>query len=182
MGNLQSVNVTIAALFVLTRFDRNKVVHTLQRAVCLAVVLKAYNIWCADGKTGLLREFVKLLRLFPGVNAVVNKVLAGEVAGAVQELTDGDGAVKEQRIVPIPEKGIPREDILREMMKDKAGDGRFTEEGKAFALVYFNSEGEFGDHSKMISQIYGDFAHDSGLPMPNKAQETLCNEVGAFYP
>ena len=73
------------------------------------------------------------LRLVPGVNSIISAVLAREVAGAVKDLV-GEDKAGERPVYRIPKKGVPADQLLKEMkeLKDKE---THAEEGKLFAYV-----------------------------------------------
>ena len=129
------------------------------------------------GKLGVMKLIVKTIRLIPGVNLVIKKILQGEVQSTLKNMTqDSRPASGNQRQVSIPSNGVSRKELLEEVEKDREKDGSFCQEGRAFALVYYNEEGQFEGHTKMNAEIaskYLEFQKTNGSAQENEREQAV---------
>lgn len=64
--------------------------YIVERIITVALGLVVANIVWREGVAGLSKNIVKFIRLLPGVNAILNRVLESEVKGATKLLSGGD--------------------------------------------------------------------------------------------
>ena len=75
-------------------------------AVFAFTVIIAVRIASKEGIGGLLRAALAIIRLFPGVDVLIQQVLRSEVRGFVKQLDHGAGSSRKSKTLAIPEKGI----------------------------------------------------------------------------
>eukprot|EP00750_Incisomonas_marina_P026956 INCI6050.5.p1 GENE.INCI6050.5~~INCI6050.5.p1 ORF type:complete len:630 (+),score=111.76 INCI6050.5:85-1974(+) len=143
--------------------------HLFYNVLFLLALVHLLEAFRRTGVKGLAGTVVRGIRLLPGVNELILFVLKGEISSSLKELTNdtsaGSGSSStEQPIIPIPEKGLGREETLRIMDAEQKGDGDHCHEGRAFAFSYFNDAGRFEGHTTFLSNVYARFAEKAGLP------------------
>jgi len=161
-------------------------VEVVEGVLALGALLHLLSVWRAQGSKGVIKTVFGVVRLVPGVNELIAAVLKGEVKNAVKLLSSDDATTgansgKRQALVTIPAKGIPADDLLKEMLEFKARE-QFVEEGSIFAYVYalpshsheklmieaskvFGEGSTLGDqqHSAFLEQVYQSFMHGNAL-------------------
>jgi sphinganine-1-phosphate aldolase len=134
-------------------------------AACGAALVLWRRVAAREGVAGVLRVAVQTARLVPGMEWILARVLASEVQGALAGLGGGGpkaagaeeggaGGSACPALLAIPERGVPRAELVAEVRADVAADGSFCHDGKAFALVYYNEEGRFAGHSEMNAELF----------------------------
>lgn len=133
--------------------------------------LVSANIIATEGVGAFVRDLVRLLRKFPGVNKLLNVVLNHEVKGALKMLTVGkkaensgaieqkDGSKASKEPLCIPEKGVAPADVLK-IMHFLHQNETHAEEGKAFAYTYTTTK-DMADFANVLSTAYAKFAEKS---------------------
>src|SRR5437762_4899873 len=78
--------------------------------------------------------------------------------------------------LPLPARGLTKDEVLRRMRALKAHDARWRE-GKTFSLVYFASD----EVSELVKDAYGEFMSENALsPMAFPSLQQLEAEVLAM--
>ncbi len=135
----------------------------MERSITVALGLVVANIVWREGFNGLSKSVVKFIRLLPGVNAVLNRVLESEVRGATKLLSGGDdkkgaGALKPH--IPIPEKGLDAKTLLGILTKLHDSETS-AETGRAFAYTYTTSS-SMKELSEVLNKSYCLFSEKTG--------------------
>jgi sphinganine-1-phosphate aldolase len=139
--------------------------------VCVVTAL----LFVREGPSGVIKALMKQLKTLPGMNTVIHAVLAREVQAFVRQMDEKTGIRKkiDNTAVRIPVKGIPRDQLLRQMHELKGLETN-VEDGLVFAYVY---TGE-GDHFDCIQKAYDLFSEGTGA---GEQHDCLVKEFsGAF--
>ncbi len=136
----------------------SSVLRKSEHVLAAVVGLAALNVLYNEGFGGLLKETIGILRKLPGVNSIIATVLEGEVKGAAKMLAgmDEEEAGEESVLIPIPEKGISFEEIVK-VMEGLTINEKSSEKGRAFAYSY-TSERHMKEFSKALQLAYSKFA------------------------
>jgi hypothetical protein len=108
---------------------------------------------------------IKLIRRLPGVGYIVDKVLQGEVKGALKLLAGKDGNGKKSPLVPIPEKGVSPDRIIN-LMNALHSTENSAEQGKSFAYTYTTTT-EMEAFSRCIGTAYEKFMESGNSDVPS---------------
>nr|CAB3266029.1 sphingosine-1-phosphate lyase-like [Phallusia mammillata] len=160
------------------------------------VAVHLIDVLLKRGITGVLKSVANFLLLMPGADRAVKAFTRKEVDDYVsQAFNRKPGTAK--NVISIPEKGIPVNDLRKELETFKSGDKHLSENGRLFAYVYtsegprFNLQREafkmFTDLTlnsvndervEMIHAFLDAFMHDNALnPMVFPALRRFENEV-----
>eukprot|EP00117_Sycon_ciliatum_P031351 scpid52964/ scgid24538/ Sphingosine-1-phosphate lyase; Sphingosine-1-phosphate aldolase len=145
-------------------------------SLLLAVVVRSYVLY---GLTGVLKDLVKFLRLLPGVDSLIQFILAREVQTFMNKVSatpvDNEPVKK---AVKIPEKGCSAEELLQDMAELKALE-TVTEDGKVFAYVYTMED----DHAKTLRKAFDMFNDPTGYDGNDKpsARENVVNQFAHTF-
>jgi hypothetical protein len=134
------------------------------------------------GFEGLLAAAARVVRLLPGVDTVIERVLAGEVDGAVKTLTQGNagganacvaagdpcrslsadrrvtvwGGEGPRRVLAIPEKGVPAVELLRMLQQFRGQEAHVDSVRAAAAWVLPSLRSQRGApvQGKVFAYVY----------------------------
>ncbi|XP_062520292.1 uncharacterized protein LOC134195300 isoform X2 [Corticium candelabrum] len=169
--------------------------HILLSYVCIVTI----SLFLRKGASGVLNAVIKRIRDFPGVDTIIDVLLATKVRDFVRQIdrTDESQVASRPVAVRIPEKGIPHEQLLVEMHNLKGREVKL-EDGRVFAYVY-TSEGEHYDciqrayelfsegtaagecHDGLVGEFSRAFMHENALnPMIFPALRKFENETVAM--
>nr|XP_026692289.1 uncharacterized protein LOC100175941 [Ciona intestinalis]XP_026692290.1 uncharacterized protein LOC100175941 [Ciona intestinalis] len=160
------------------------------------VVVYFIDILLKRGVVGLFKSFANAILLLPGTNAIVKAFTKKEIEGFIQKSFTGD-AKPHGKLLSIPEKGVPIDQLQKELNELKAGDGNLSENGRLFAYVYtthgprfqlqqeaFKMFSDFSlakannDHVSIVKAYLETFMHDNALnPLVFPALRKFENEV-----
>ncbi|XP_077990716.1 sphingosine-1-phosphate lyase-like [Glandiceps talaboti] len=136
----------------------------VEHIVFTVIIAGLVGVWLNDGWHGVARSLVVFLKTVPGVQQLINIAVKSEVDSFVQQLREDGGGAKAQKhsqkksVVPIPKKGIPIDELRKEMEVAKKREVR-SHDGKIFALVYTMDDDAF----KLQEDAFDMFAEKSGL-------------------
>ena len=143
-----------------------------ERCLLVSVSLVLMNTLFTRGVAGLMLDVTRFFRSLPGVEYLLTLILRGEVKGALSLLAGPTGEKKGKKdgsedanaasvITPIPEKGIPLQQI-ESVLKSLKISETTAEEGKSFAYTYTTET--FMPHLSTASEkAFKEFSESSGL-------------------
>lgn len=143
-------------------YNLGPILRGLERSLLISTGLVVANTICTEGISGILRDFVLILRKLPFVNSVLASIISGEVKDAVKLLAGAKDGGKEGKstLLPIPQDGVPAQEVI-EIIKSLREKETSSEEGKAFAYTY-TSSADMSELQTALTKAYTLFRDSSG--------------------
>jgi sphinganine-1-phosphate aldolase len=151
----------------------HRIVYYLERGLTIAVALTLCNIVAQEGLTGLAKYITLFVRKLPFVDSLLNKILDGEVNGAVKLLANAGSADSQQlaQQIEIPKQGLSAEQVIQ-LLKELKDSETAAEDGKAFAYTYTTST-DMSALSEALRTAYATFSEKSELDDSQQHKELL---------
>ncbi|KAK2150178.1 hypothetical protein LSH36_419g01016 [Paralvinella palmiformis] len=152
-------------------------VSLLEHFVFTIFIVAVGHVWHKEGLDGILRILINLLKTLPGFEYIIQQVLSSEVKSFTKQMKGSEGEGRPVK-VKLPEKGIPRDQLLTEMEKLK-GEQK-PKKGKLFAYIFTKDDETFRlqqkaydlftektgmnpEHDQLIRLFYEAFMHENAL-------------------
>jgi sphinganine-1-phosphate aldolase len=159
----------------------DRLLHLVERGLAVAVGLTIANILALEGVAGLAKYFTVCFRRLPFVDGLLNRILDGEVQGAVKLLASGDSNTENSssaaRLLEIPKHGLAAEQVIS-LLKQLKEKETAAEDGKAFAYTYTTST-DMASLSNALQNAYSTFSNDTDLGSPE--HEKLLNQAWELF-
>ncbi|XP_070533931.1 sphingosine-1-phosphate lyase-like [Ptychodera flava] len=157
----------------------------LEHIVFTVIVAGLVGIWLNEGWHGIARSTVVFLKTLPGIQQLIGVAVKSEVDSFVKSLreegkTPKEKAKKRKPMVTLPKKGIPSDELRKEMAVAKRCE-QDSHSGKIFAMVYTMEDDNFElqeevfdmfsdktilndvDHDTLLKEFHHAFMHENAL-------------------